>query len=387
MALSITPNFALNIVCYDVPFPADYGGAMEEFYKIKSLHQLGAKIYLHCFVYGNRQASQTLEKYCVKVYYYQRQRKLKDAFKKTPFIVKTRMDNELLRNLQSNNFPILFDATHTTGFINEPSLKSRVKVVRLHNIEWIYYHILFHSAFSLYEKIFYFLEYKKLKKHDKYLAFADGLSCLSDTDYAYYSDKFPKKNIQYIPVFHENSEVTCKEGKGKYLLYHGNLSLIDNCEVIINVLSNELKNCHYPIIIAGKNPSPTLIDFVKNKSNIQLQPNPSQAQLDNLIEDAHICLAIAKNPSGVKLKLINSLFKSRFVLCNSSALNGADVDDLCINIDEVENVQQMIDDLMQQPFSNDMITFRKQVLLSKYNNIGNAHALLDFMDKITKNEK
>ncbi|MCC6516797.1 MAG: hypothetical protein IT275_10630, partial [Chitinophagales bacterium] len=84
MALSITPNFALNIVCYDVPFPADYGGAMEEFYKIKSLHQLGAKIYLHCFVYDNRQASQTLEKYCVKVYYYQRQRKLKDAFKKTP---------------------------------------------------------------------------------------------------------------------------------------------------------------------------------------------------------------------------------------------------------------------------------------------------------------
>lgn len=38
----------LNIICFDVPFPADYGGAIEEFYKIKSLHAAGVKIYLHC---------------------------------------------------------------------------------------------------------------------------------------------------------------------------------------------------------------------------------------------------------------------------------------------------------------------------------------------------
>ena len=35
---------ALNIICFDVPFPANYGGAIEEFYKIKALHQLGVKI-------------------------------------------------------------------------------------------------------------------------------------------------------------------------------------------------------------------------------------------------------------------------------------------------------------------------------------------------------
>ena len=44
----------LNIICFDVPFPADYGGAIEEFYKIKSLHAAGVKIYLHCFVYSGR---------------------------------------------------------------------------------------------------------------------------------------------------------------------------------------------------------------------------------------------------------------------------------------------------------------------------------------------
>jgi hypothetical protein len=39
----------LHIVCLDIPYPADYGGVVDLFYKIKSLHQLGVKIHLHCF--------------------------------------------------------------------------------------------------------------------------------------------------------------------------------------------------------------------------------------------------------------------------------------------------------------------------------------------------
>jgi hypothetical protein len=142
----ITHHSSLNIICFDVPFPADYGGAMEEFYKIKSLHQLGIKIYLHCFVYGDRIAQKELEKYCEKVFYYERKRSIKDVFSNLPFIVKTRMSDELLQNLLTNDFPILFDATHTTGFLHHPSLQNRKKIVRLHNIEWIYYNVLFHSA-------------------------------------------------------------------------------------------------------------------------------------------------------------------------------------------------------------------------------------------------
>jgi hypothetical protein len=63
-----------------VPFPADYGGAIEEFYKIKSLHAAGVKIYLHCFVYSGRTKQKELEKYCEQVFYYERKRTLKDFF-------------------------------------------------------------------------------------------------------------------------------------------------------------------------------------------------------------------------------------------------------------------------------------------------------------------
>lgn len=355
-----------------MPYPADYGGAIEEFYKIKALHQIGVKIHLHCFVYGDRKRQEELEKYCEKVYYYERKRNIKDVFSSLPFIVKSRMNDELLHNLLTNDFPILFDGTHSTGFLNHLKLMNRNKIVRLHNIEWIYYNILFHSAIGLKEKIFFFTEYKKLKKYDKLLENADALSCLSQTDMEYYSDKFSNKTISFEAVFHENEIVQSKVGKGSYILYHGNLSLLDNFQIIIDLLSNELKNCQHQIVIAGKNPHQFLIDFLKNKSNIKLVANPTNAELDGLIINAHICLAVAKNPSGVKLKLINSLFKTRFVVSNSYAVNGSDLESLCVIPESPQDLATTIDALMLQEFTNEDIELRKSVLLEKYNNTSNA---------------
>lgn len=372
---------ALHIICFDVPFPANYGGAMEEFYKIKSLHQLGTKIILHCFVYGDRKPQTELEKYCTKIYYYKRERKIKDVFSTIPFIVKSRMNEELLQNLLLNDFPILLDATHTTGFLNHPSLKERKKIVRLHNIEWIYYRILFDSAINLKQRFFYFNEYKKLRKYDKVLTNATALSCLSNTDFEYYKEKFPHINISLQMVFHPNETLHCKTGNGNYILYHGNLSLTDNYQVIIELLANELKDCTHKIIIAGKNPSTILVDFCKNKPHISLIANPTNEILDELMQNAHICLAIAKNASGIKLKLINSLYQTRFVIANEAAVAGSGLDDLCI-IPKNENYLETINTLMQQSFTQQEIEQRKFLLLEKYDNKKNAQQLIHLIQSI-----
>ncbi len=370
----ITHDSRLNIICFDVPFPADYGGAMEEFYKLNSLHDLGVKIYLHCFVYGDRKPQPTLENYCEKVFYYERKKSIIDIFSSIPFIIKSRENNDLLQNLLSNDFPILFDGTHSVFYLNYPEFKNRRKVVRLHNIEWIYYSVLSNSSYTLKEKIFYFLEYKKLRKYDATLINADSLSCLSQTDFEYYKDKFPDKNISLEHVFHENTTIKCKTGKGDYLLYHGNLSVLDNYKAVIDLLNNELKNCTHKIIIAGKNPSETLIDFVKTKSNIQLIANPTNEALDMLIVNAQICLAIANNPSGIKLKLINSMYRGRFIFSNESAFVGSGLDDCVINMNDFSN--ELLDEYMQKEFTQDEIDKRTFILNDKYDNLKNAAQLL-----------
>lgn len=365
----------LHIVCFDIPFPADYGGAIEEWYKIKTLAQLGIKIHLHCFEYNGRKPDKEIDSVCEKVYYYKRERKLTDALSKIPFIVKSRMQDELLQNLCKDNYPILFDATHTTGFINHPALKKRKKIVRLHNIEWIYYRVLLADAVSLKEKIYYFSEYKKLKKYDSVLANADFLSCLSQTDLEYYQTMFPEKSISFEAVFHENTTVTAIHGKGDYILYHGNLSLTDNYAYVIELIEHQLKSSEHQIIIAGRNPDEALRNCIAKYAHITLIANPNQDELALLVKNAQVCLAFARNPSGVKLKLINSLFQARFVIANEAALTGSNLSDLVISC-ETEDLNSVINQLMQQEFTTEIIEKRKNKLLSLYNNQSNAEALI-----------
>lgn len=369
-------SMKLNIICFDVPFPADYGGAMEEFYKLKALHALGVKIYLHCFIYGDRSPQLELEKYCEEVYYYTRKRRLKDLFSNLPFIVQSRKQTALLNNLCDNDYPILFDAMHTAGFLDHPDLKHRKKIVRLHNIEWIYYNTLLSSSYTLRDKFFYFFEYKKLKKFDNCLQHADILLCLSQYDFEYYKEKFPDKIVELIYVFHENTELKVQPGKGDYILYHGNLSVLDNYTAVIDLLSNHLKGYQKRIVLAGKNPGSLLVDFIKDKPNIELIANPTQQALTELIRNAQICFAIAANPSGIKLKLINSLYSGRFIFGNNSAISGSGLEEAVINIDQQpEVITDIVNEYMLKEFTDADLQGRKELLAEKYNNTKNAESL------------
>jgi glycosyltransferase involved in cell wall biosynthesis len=365
----------LNIVCLDVPYPANYGGAMEEFYKLKALHEAGVKIVLHCFTYGDRSPREELKSFCEKIFYYPRKRNVLEIFSAIPFIVKSRMNKMLLANLLSNDYPILFDATHSTGFLNHPALANRKKIVRLHNIEWIYYHTLFRSSYSLKELLFYYSEYKKLRVYDNSLRHADLLICLSQSDYDYYAEKFSAEKTRLVYVFHENNVIKSKPGKGTYLLYHGNLSILDNYLAAMELLGNALANCAYPIKIAGKDPDSSLAAFVRKKENVELIANPSQKALEALVTDAHICLAVARNPSGIKLKLINSMYRGRFVFSNESAFEGSGLESCVVNIDEMENVNDLIEHYMHAEFTQQEIERRAHILQGKYDNAANGKAI------------
>ena len=69
----------LNIVCFDVPFPPNYGGVIDVFYKLKALNKQGLQIILHTFEYG-RGEQKELEKYCKNICYYKRKTTIKNMF-------------------------------------------------------------------------------------------------------------------------------------------------------------------------------------------------------------------------------------------------------------------------------------------------------------------
>ena len=61
----------LHIISFDIPYPPNYGGVVDIFFKLRALSSLGVKIHLHCFQYG-RLKSVELDKLCFSVNYYQR---------------------------------------------------------------------------------------------------------------------------------------------------------------------------------------------------------------------------------------------------------------------------------------------------------------------------
>ncbi|HQO50135.1 MAG TPA: glycosyltransferase family 1 protein, partial [Bacteroidales bacterium] len=109
------PNTAerhLHIVSFDVPWPANYGGVIDVFYKLRALALKGIKIHLHAFEYGREQAAE-LEKYCVSVNYYKRDLSKKNLFTNLPYIVSSRNSSELTENLLNDNYPILLEGLHS----------------------------------------------------------------------------------------------------------------------------------------------------------------------------------------------------------------------------------------------------------------------------------
>ena len=219
----------LHIVCLDIPYPADYGGVIDLFYKIKSLHQMGVKIHLHCFA-KDRKPQDELNKYCETVHYYQRKANTKSFSLSLPLIVNSRVNEALITNLQKDSYPVILEGIHCTYYLNTGQLNNRKVIVRLHNAEFEYYRQLAIHEKNLFKKLYYLHESKLLKKYEKSIAAKATILAVSQQDADLYKKLFNAPDIHYLPVFLPHTLAVGKAGKGSFCLYHGNLAINENEE-------------------------------------------------------------------------------------------------------------------------------------------------------------
>ena len=119
----------------------------------------------------------------------------------------------------------------------------------------------------------------------------------------------------------------------------------------------------YPLLIAGSNPGKLLKRLVDRQKNIELIENPASDEIDKLIAEAHINILPAYQPTGLKLKLINALYKGRHLVTNSSMVNGSGYESLCHIVDNSNEMAAMINDLKGKPFSEMLLAERKRMLM------------------------
>ncbi|WP_167606569.1 glycosyltransferase family 4 protein [Maribellus sediminis] len=372
------PETVINMVAFDIPYPANYGGSIDIFYKLKTLKEKGIAVILHCFEY-NKSEQPELENYCKSVVYYPRNKGLKFLFSPLPYIVVTRKHQQLLKNLKANDFPILFEGLHSCAFLDAPELKNRKKIVRTHNIEHDYYSGLQKASKNLFTKTYYAFESRKLKRYEPVLQHANAILSISPNDFKYFSKQY--ENVGYIPAFHPFYELKSKPGEGTYFLYHGNLSVEEN-EMAVHFLIDQVFNrLEAQLIVAGKTPGKKLPEKISKLPNVTLQSNPSEEEMNNLMQNAQACVLPTFQGTGLKLKLLTSLFSSRYVIANPTMVNNTGLEDLCELADSAEEFIAAINKISTDEFTTEQISERKQKLV-EFTNDFNGDKLLKIIEEL-----
>lgn len=369
----------LHIVAFDVPFPANYGGVIDIFYKIKAIYEEGIDIKLHVYNYGRKLSKSELSKYCSEINYYSR-KIYKNPFMGTlPYIVNSRNSSDLLNNLQKDQAPILFEGLHCTYYLAHPSLQNRVKIVRTHNIEHHYYKHLESSESKYFKKYFFRIEAEKLKKHQEILKHANIIAAISPNDTSYFNKKFG--NTIYIPAFHSNNKMVKPDNKGDFVLYHGNLSVPENYNAAKQLILNVFSKIKTRAIIAGNNPPKELITLCNMHQNVELKYNLSSDEIHQLIENAHINVLYTNQNTGIKLKLLNALYLGRFSIVNSLMVEGSGLEKLCTISNNFQNIIQNINTLTKTDYTENHYTDKKLFLEKNFNNTIGVQKLIKHIYK------
>lgn len=364
----------LHIVAFDVPYPADYGGVIDIYHKIRWLHKLGLQITLHCFQYGRAEAPE-LNSLCKKVIYYKRSKYKNPFIGDSPYIVLTRSNEELLKNLCKDHAPILFEGLHTTFFLGHPALRERLKLVRNHNVEHDYYKSLEQVESNYFKKYFFRNESDKLKSYEKILKAATKVLAISPPDHQYLNKKY--HNSMLIPAFHANDQAEILKGSGKFVLYHGNLSVGENNYAALHLVKEVFSAIRIPCVIAGNNPSDELIKACQKHSHIKLVDNWNNVQIMDAISKAHINVLPTFQGTGIKLKLLNALYCGRFCIVNPLMVDNTTLESACIIAPDAASMIVEIEKYWKKSFSESDIAQRKTLLVgSFFNNEANAHSIM-----------
>ncbi len=363
-----------------MPYPADYGGVIDVYYRLKALYNIGVDIHLHSFTY-NRPEAPELERYCSKVTYYHRRTGILSALTQRPYIVESRDCKELVSDLMKDDDPILLEGLHCCAVLE--AIDGRRIMVRAHNVEHEYYSRLAATSTSLYRRLYLKSDAYKLERYEPILNKAAAIFAVTESDKTHFLS-IGCKNVILMPSSHANDEVVSvpsdlSQMADNYALYHADLSVPENMDAVNYLIENIFSKSTQRFVVAGRNPSKSLSDRLLSLSNVTLKANPDDKTMQRLISNSQVLILVTFMPTGLKLKLLNSLYAGRHCLVNSAMVAGTSLDKVCTVANTPEAQLQALDHLMVTPFNQQDIDNRRRLLGSLYSNQSNARRLLDEM--------
>ncbi|WP_433626436.1 hypothetical protein [Chryseobacterium cucumeris] len=332
----------LHLISFNYPYPPSYGGIIDVYYKIKALSDLGIKIHLHCFIDQiPDKIDLEVKEITENVFFYKKKKNPLLYFSGTPFAAAIRDSETLLKNLEKIKAPILFEGLQTAFIIRFLRENDHKLYLRYHNNEKEYYKGLSVSEKNPFKKIIYKIESVKYSGYQKKLLKKfEAVFCLSEKEYN--EVQTYSENAHLIHIFHGNESVKELDQKGKYFLFHGDLTTADNKRALNETIDLFKTLPQYQLVVASDRASEDIKRKISTVENISLTPIQTTENLYRLLEDAHANILISYQNSGTKVKLFNTLYNSRFVIINGNITDDPVLTNLCLYGDDMSQIRQQI---------------------------------------------
>ena len=349
--------------------------------RLRMLKKSDIGIHLHYFSYNERGTPNELNQFCESIHVYQRKSGSKGLSVNTPYIIASRVNSELIRNLQQDNHPLLLEGIHCTGILRHLELGKRKVVVRMHNEESIYYREMATATRSLWKKLFFYNESRLIRKYTHNLPAACTYACISNSDLQLLRDEYHLPHTEFLPAFPTWQQVSGEEGMGNLCLYHGNLSVPENEKAALWLLQEVFTKVRKPFVIAGKKPTRRLQKMAHLCQHTCLVADPTETEMNDLVRKAHINILPSFNTrsTGIRLKLLHALFEGRHCVVNEQMVRGTGLEAACHTGTTANAFASIIAQLYHQPFTQEEIMLRKKLLCTDYDNEKNTRRLIQWL--------
>ncbi|GIV42040.1 MAG: hypothetical protein KatS3mg034_1350 [Vicingaceae bacterium] len=376
-------SLKITVISFENPFPPDYGGAIDVYYKIKNLKKLGTKIRLIFFT-RKRRNFEPLRPFCDEVYLFPQSQNPFLLLKNLPLAVLSRYNNELLRLLKSadDNDILFFEGLQTTAILNyfTPSL---AVLLRLHNWESEYYKMSGKQTSNILKKLYFSSESKKFDFYEKFIfSKFNHVFAISQTESKLLSNLSISND--WLPPFHPFDEIILNhpEQIEPFILYHGNLTIPENIRSVEFIVKKIAPLVKHKIFIAGKYPHKSIVSWIKQQKNIELIQPKNHLETIEWIKKAKINLLLTFQPTGIKLKLLYALFSGNLVVANKEMLTGTGLNNM---VTETNNdphlIAEKLNKLMEARIDRDTLYHHKSEALKIYDNLSNAQKIVDTAKK------
>jgi hypothetical protein len=148
------------------------------------------------------------------------------------------------------------------------------------------------------------------------------------------------------------------------VLFHGDLRISDNIKSAQFLIDTFKTLPNYQLVIASSFSNSELIKTIDSISNIKFTIIENSEHLDKIFENTRLHIVLSFQKTGIKLKLINTLYQNRHVIVNELVVEDTGLESVCETMTHKTGLIQKIKTLFDKDFSEELILKRQKALLS-----------------------